>query len=60
MTTQGVSTRMSVSEIVVASLAVALLVTGLATGVLAQQSPTSQSTTWQGAHLVAAPEQSRD
>ncbi len=52
MTTEDVSTRMSVPEIVVAGLALAVLMTGLATGVLAKQAPTSQPTPWQGANAV--------
>jgi hypothetical protein len=59
MTTKEVSTRMSVPELVVAGLAVVVLMSGLATGVLAKQSPTSQPGSSQSAHLVSvhAPQQ---
>jgi hypothetical protein len=53
MTTKEVSTRMSVAEIVVAGLAVAVLMSGLATGVLAKQAPTSQPGPSQSAHLMS-------
>jgi hypothetical protein len=48
---------MSVSEIVVAGLAVAVLMSGLATGVLAKQAPTGQQLSSQSAAPMVSLEQ---
>lgn len=57
MTSKAVSTRMSVPEIVVAGLAIALLMSGLATGVLAKQAPSGQQPSWQSADRSMSAEQ---
>jgi hypothetical protein len=44
---------MSISEIVVAGLAVAVLMTGLATGVLADQASTRRHAPLAGGHFVS-------
>jgi hypothetical protein len=60
MNAKAMSTRMSMSEMVVAGLAVAMLVAGFATGVFARPAQNPQHGPFVSAHVISVASLDRD